>query len=339
MFLVTVTFPACSRDTIESWSLGLEEAEAIDALYMAALEARNAVREPRAPAFALIPPNARPGEPVTAAFAFFDEVYAQAGLHVVLLDSRGRRVARAAFFSLPAEYEIKTAIFAVPSTAAIGNAIVRIESAEQIIKELPFVIDPREFRSETIVLDQRNTDLRTLPDPRRTAEAQHVWSIFNRTGTTIYTTEAFILPVSSTRRTSFFGSRRVFQYVDGSSDTAIHAGVDFGVPTGTEVFASATGRVVLARNRLITGYSVILEHLPGIYSLYYHLSVIKVSEGSIVEAGTLLGLSGATGLATGPHLHWEIRVSGENADPDAFLDRPLLDKNAIMTKLLENENS
>jgi murein DD-endopeptidase MepM/ murein hydrolase activator NlpD len=60
---------------------------------------------------------------------------------------------------------------------------------------------------------------------------------------------------------------------------------------------------------------------------------IAVNPGDIVEAGALLGKSGSTGLATGPHLHWEIRVSGENADPDAFLARPVLDKNDIIDKL------
>jgi murein DD-endopeptidase MepM/ murein hydrolase activator NlpD len=91
--------------------------------------------------------------------------------------------------------------------------------------------------------------------------------------------------------------------------------------------------VVLARYRIVTGNSVILEHLPGVYSIYYHLDSIAVSEGTLAAAGTVLGSSGATGLATGPHLHWEIRVSGENADPDAFTARPLLDKNAILAKM------
>jgi murein DD-endopeptidase MepM/ murein hydrolase activator NlpD len=85
--------------------------------------------------------------------------------------------------------------------------------------------------------------------------------------------------------------------------------------------------------RIVTGNSVVIEHLPGVYSLYYHLDKIEVKEGDIVEAGTLLGLSGATGLATGPHLHWEVRVNGENTDPDVFTTRPILDKSLILSKL------
>jgi murein DD-endopeptidase MepM/ murein hydrolase activator NlpD len=125
----------------------------------------------------------------------------------------------------------------------------------------------------------------------------------------------------------------VYRYSNGRTDTSIHAGIDYGVPTGTGVASCGPGKVVLARPRIVTGKSVILEHLPGVYSLYYHLDTIEVAEGAMVDTGTLLGRSGATGLATGPHLHWEIRVSGENTDPDAFISRPLLDKDAILSKI------
>jgi murein DD-endopeptidase MepM/ murein hydrolase activator NlpD len=114
---------------------------------------------------------------------------------------------------------------------------------------------------------------------------------------------------------------------------SIHAGIDYGVPKGTVVTSCGPGKVVLARSRIVTGNSIVIEHLPGVYSLYYHLDKIEVAEGAIVATGTPLGLSGATGLATGPHLHWEIRVAGENSDPDAFVARPILDKDAILSKL------
>ena len=309
-------------------------------------EAVPAAEPPRIlPRAVAIPPNARPGEPVTIALSYYFAPAALAAaaphhqnLRAVLLDSRQRRITRASFFSLPGEDRFKTAIIAIPSTALIGEASILIEavdgSSAEKVKQFPFTIDYRSFLSETIYLDPVNTALRTTPDPQRTAESQLLWQILNRTGTEIFSDGHFIRPVTATRRTSFFGSRRVFQYSDGGSDTTIHFGVDYGVPTGTEVRASGRGRVVLARSRIITGNSVVIEHLPGVFSLYYHLNEIIVTENSIVEAGTLLGYSGATGLATGPHLHWEIRVSGENADPDAFLSRPLLDKNLIIDKLM-----
>ena len=295
--------------------------------------------EQTGPWFALIPAEARPGEPVTVGYSDDSGGAGPRKLQAVLLDSRGRRLAKAAFFSLAGQEpeftagELEAAILAIPSTAGSGNALIRIESADGMIRDLPFTINSREFFRETIPLNEENTDLRTKPDPEKTAESEQLWAILSRTGKEIFCGGQFMAPVTSTRRTSGYGDRRIYSYIDGTSDSTIHAGIDYGVPTGTEVRACAAGRVVFAGLRIVTGNSVILEHLPGVYSLYYHMDKIAVSKGSMVEAGTILGQSGSTGLATGPHLHWEIRVSTEFADPDVFLARPVLDKKDIINKL------
>jgi len=292
-----------------------------------------------APKFVLIPESAQPGEFITIGY---EDTRSAENLRAVLYDSRGRLLTRAAFFNLDEEPKItsftyEAAVLAIPSTALPGSAVISIESEGRIIQELPITIERREFRAETIYLDERNTELRTVPDPQKTAESEQLWAILSHSGKVIFTQKQFIAPVASTRRTSAYGNRRVYQYSDGTSDTTIHAGVDIGVPTGTEVFASGQGRVVLARPRIVTGNTVVLEHLPGIYSLYYHLDSISVDEDAIIEAGSVLGRAGATGLATGPHLHWEIRVSGENADPDFFLNRAILDKNDLIGKIRNKE--
>jgi murein DD-endopeptidase MepM/ murein hydrolase activator NlpD len=255
----------------------------------------------------------------------------------VLLDSRERRLGRAPFFTFthdPQGREVKAALLAIPSTAKAEKMIIRIEGSNGVfIEELSLLVEGRDYAAEVIELDQRNTEIRTVPDPQKTAESEQLWAVISRTGSALYAQAPFLPPVTSTRRTSFFGDRRVYHYVNGSTDTSVHAGVDYGVPTGTEVRACAPGKVVLARSRIVTGNSIAVEHLPGVYSLYYHLDEIKISEGDLVEEGALLGLSGSTGLATGPHLHWEIRVAGENTDPDAFTARPVLDKDEILSKL------
>ena len=281
---------------------------------------------------AFIPENPRPGEPITIAIGCTDTVR-----HASIMIGE-QRVARSAFFEVPEKNGNRgfmAAIVTVPSTARPGDAFVRIEGPDGTLSDIFFTIAYRSFRSEVIDLTPSLTGILTDASPQRRTEIDQLWAIFNRTGTEIFTTEAFSLPVTSTRRTSIFGSRRVFRHADGRSNTSIHAGVDFGVPTGTPVHASAAGRVVLARPRIVTGKSVIIEHLPGVYSIYYHLDEIKVTEGLMVENGALLGLSGATGLATGPHLHWEVRVSGENTDPDALVTRPLLDIEKILSKIGE----
>lgn len=293
-------------------------------------DAYEAVPVKAEPVFAMSAESARPGESVTV--GYLDE--SGASLQAVLIDYKGRRISKAAFFTLDSGLKIKAAILGIPSTAAIGEALIRVEQGGEMILELPFTIEDRDFDSETIPLNQQNTEIRTVPDPQKTAESELLWAIISRTGTEIYSEGLFILPLSTNRRTSSYGSRRIYEYSDGKTDTTIHAGVDIGVPTGTNVLACAAGKVVLARSRIITGNTVVLEHLPGVYSLYYHMDSIAVSEGSVVQAGAVLGESGSTGLATGPHLHWEVRVSTENADPDVFLTRPVLDKNDIINKML-----
>jgi len=272
--------------------------------------------------YALIPDNPRPGEPVTIA--------AEAEVKQAVLFRNERQIAKAAFFSVP---DLNIAVLAIPSTLNSGNAVIKLENENGILVEIPFTIADRAFNSEIIELNPVLTGIRTDPSPQRTNEANHLWAILTTVGNTVYHTGAFIPPVTSTRRTSFFGDRRVFKYSDGNSDTSIHAGVDYGVPTGTRVTACGAGKVILARSRIVTGNSIVIEHAPGIYSLYYHLNSIEVREGSIVNAGDLIGLSGSTGLSTGPHLHWELRVNTENTDPDAFVSRPIIDKRLITSKI------
>jgi murein DD-endopeptidase MepM/ murein hydrolase activator NlpD len=291
----------------------------------------------RTPRFAVLPGGGiRPGDPVTIGYS--DDFREAGEFRALLLDSRGKRLGTASFFSLGLDeegWELKAAVLAVPTTAESGPALIRVEGAGGTVKELPLVIERRDFISEVIPLDESNTELRTKPDPQKTAEAEQLWAILSHTGSTVYSSGPFIPPVTSTRRTSFFGDRRVYQYVSGGASTSIHAGIDYGVPRGTEVRACAAGRVVLARFRIVTGNSVVVEHMPGVYSIYYHLDRISAGEGRLVSAGTLLGLSGSTGLSTGPHLHWEIRASGENSDPDAFMARAVLDKDALLGHLVE----
>ena len=128
-----------------------------------------------------------------------------------------------------------------------------------------------------------------------------------------------VSPTTSTRYTSWFGDRRVYAYSNGKSSTSLHYGNDYGIPEGSEVKACSDGKVVLAEWRNSTGWSIVIEHLPGLYSLYYHLSEMLVKEGDTVKTGDLIAKSGKTGLATGPHLHWEMRLNMSAVRPEFFL--------------------
>nr|WP_318740799.1 peptidoglycan DD-metalloendopeptidase family protein [uncultured Treponema sp.] len=195
-----------------------------------------------------------------------------------------------------------------------------INDEEESSFELPVTIAPKKYPHERIELDAKLSDLIGNPNPEKKEQSR----VLNEQLATVnpedvYEYTGFIRPTTGTRITSEFGQTRTFVYSNGKEAPSYHAGLDFGVPTGTEIVACGAGKVVMARWRIVTGYSVIIEHLPGFYSIYYHLSELKCKEGDIVKKGDLVALSGATGLATGPHLHWEVRMNSVCLEPDSFV--------------------
>jgi len=116
-----------------------------------------------------------------------------------------------------------------------------------------------------------------------------------------------------------FGSQRIFN----GKTSSPHLGLDFRVPTGTPVAAMNDGTVLLARPLYFEGGFVVLDHGQGLLTLYLHLSEFKVKEGDQVKRGQIVGLSGGTGRATGPHLHVAVRWQGTYLDPARLLSLQL----------------
>ncbi|OJF76016.1 MAG: hypothetical protein BKP49_09365 [Treponema sp. CETP13] len=186
--------------------------------------------------------------------------------------------------------------------------------------DVPVNLIAKKFHSEKIDLDDVNSSIKTDSSKERAIQINTLNKVIRKVSSNdIYQTKKFSSPVESTRRTAFFGDRRTYVYSNGTSSSNLHYGIDFGVPTGTAVYACGNGKVVLAENRITTGWTVVIEHLPGIYSLYYHLDSYSVKVGQMVKQGEQIALSGSTGLATGPHLHWEMRMYGEAVSPDWFM--------------------
>jgi Peptidase family M23 len=115
--------------------------------------------------------------------------------------------------------------------------------------------------------------------------------------------------------TDSFGTRRMF---NGELES-VHKGMDFRAPKGTVVRASNDGVVVLAQPLYYEGNCVAIDHGLGLFTIAMHLSRIDVHEGQRVVKGQQLGLSGATGRVTGPHLHWAVRWEGAYLDPAKLL--------------------
>lgn len=183
------------------------------------------------------------------------------------------------------------------------------------------------FRQETIALNPALTTLISTPDPRKTEERLRVARIlesFNQER--VFQSGAFAYPIIGcmNRVTSYYGDRRVYEYASGGGYTSAHDGYDFGFPAGTEVVAVASGRVALAREHIVSGNTIIIEHLPTVYSVYYHLSKIKIKEGDTVQQGENIAEVGTTGFSTGAHLHLSVFVGNIAVDPLFFMkNKPL----------------
>lgn len=150
--------------------------------------------------------------------------------------------------------------------------------------------------------------------PRIEAERARLQALYQRVSTDL-SPGAFAPPVPH-RRSSPFGGRSVFNGVPRDR----HAGLDFASPAGAVVRAPAAGRVALVDDLYFTGNTVVIDHGQGLYSVLAHLQRTTGREGLEVSRGAPLGTVGDTGRATGPHLHWSVRLGGARVDPAALLE-------------------
>ncbi len=263
------------------------------------------------------------------------------GLEVTLLDREGGKVGSVPSFSyVPQGFvdNVWVAFMGVPSYQLPGEYVLHIAVSDSEYPSDLYVdvrIDPYQFISEEIPLTSSLTGLRREPEPRKEREALLLQSLLKTyTKSAVFSREKHMEPVEGYRMTSFFGDRRTYRYSDGTEARSIHNGIDMAREIGTPVYASGSGRVIFAGDWLIAGNTVLIEHLPGVIGLYYHLDSLSVKEGDYVARGTQIGTLGMTGLATGPHLHWEVRVCGVAIDPFLLIEGNLVDKQVSIGNIM-----
>jgi murein DD-endopeptidase MepM/ murein hydrolase activator NlpD len=173
------------------------------------------------------------------------------------------------------------------------------------------------FRVEHLTLPKDKVDLDEQGLARWKAEQEQVKTALADDSPVKLWQPSFVEPVNG-KRTGIFGSVRI---MNGQARNP-HNGEDIGAPMGTDVAATNDGVVRLTVDHLFSGKGVFLDHGLGFYSLYFHLSEVSVKEGDLVRAGQIVGKVGATGRATGPHLHWGVTLNGARVNPYALLDLP-----------------
>jgi murein DD-endopeptidase MepM/ murein hydrolase activator NlpD len=146
------------------------------------------------------------------------------------------------------------------------------------------------------------------------AERKEIRRIYASSNNSRLWFDRFIKPLASDI-TSVFGTQRLFN----GELQSYHRGTDLRAKTGTPVYASNSGIVRLAKNLFYSGNIVIVDHGKGIFTNYAHLSKIQVRAGQNIARGDQIGLSGATGRVSGPHLHWGVKTNGAYVDPMQFM--------------------
>lgn len=185
------------------------------------------------------------------------------------------------------------------------------------------------FAVEHLTLPKDKVDLDEKAAARWKAEQEQVRKALAEESAMRLWQAGFIEPVHG-KRTGIFGSVRI---MNGQARNP-HNGEDIGAPLGTAVMASNDGVVRLTVDHIFSGRGVYLDHGLGLYSMYFHLSDVLVKEGDLIKAGQVIGKVGATGRATGPHLHWGMKANGARVNPYALLELPFPQNPASATPVL-----
>jgi murein DD-endopeptidase MepM/ murein hydrolase activator NlpD len=196
--------------------------------------------------------------------------------------------------------------------------VVEIKNGEQS-RHLSYniLVVKETFHVEHLKLPKDKVDLDEKSLARWKAEQQLVQEALATDSQMKLWRPTFVEPVNG-KRTGIFGSVRI---MNGQARNP-HNGEDIGAPLGAEVAATNDGVVRLTVDHIFSGRGVYLDHGLGFYSMYFHLSEVLVREGDLVRAGQIVGKVGATGRATGPHLHWGVKLNGARVNPYALLDLP-----------------
>lgn len=256
-------------------------------------------------------------------------------MSVELVDSAGRVIGVSRAFPYPNESAARSwvALVGIPTTIYPGDytLVTRIvQNSREIRNRSPLKVLSRSFHRENIDLNGTLSELQKEQTPLKRAQAEALWRLlttFNPAA--VFQSGPFIVPVKNFVVTAPFAERRNYVFAHGGRQASIHQGIDLAVAAGTPVMAAAAGRVVFAGPLVMTGNTVVIEHMPEVYSLYFHMERLLVKKGQAVSQGQSVGLVGSTGLATGPHLHWQVEVDGVAVSPMSLVKQGLIPSAAV----------
>ena len=203
------------------------------------------------------------------------------------------------------------AIVGIPLKSATGPHSLAVNDG----RRLSFVVQPKHYREQHIKL-KNGRQVNPLAEDmarinRELAEQTQAYQTFSPHQPSNL---SFDLPVQGPL-SSPFGLRRFFN----GEERNPHSGLDFSVGAGTPIKAPAAGKVILIGNYFFNGNTVFVDHGQGLISMFCHMSKIDVKLGQSLPRGGIVGRVGATGRATGPHMHWNVSLNDARVDPAIFI--------------------
>ncbi len=221
------------------------------------------------------------------------------------------------------------ALTGIDLDAKLGKTAWRIDvvNARRVRQKATgrIMIRSRTFVTQRLTLPKAMVDLAPADERRAAGEADRLRWLFETVTPERLWHGRFVRPVGGDDPGEGFGSRRI---INGEPRMP-HSGVDFAADRGAAVVASNRGRVVLVGTFFFAGRLVVLDHGLGLYTLYFHLDRADVAEGALVERDQPIGVVGATGRATGPHLHWGAQLGSSRVDPRDLLSVDVSDWRAL----------
>lgn len=206
------------------------------------------------------------------------------------------------------------AVVGVPLDTPTGTKTLRV-ATNRGERSVSFPVVEKRYAEQHVRLkDSSKITLSPDDEKRALAEIERIQSLKKHWREVDDTDSNFIRPADG-RLSSRFGLRRIFN----GAPRAPHSGLDFAAPRGAPVITAASGRVLAMDDYFFNGKTVFVDHGNGLLSMYCHLDRIDVQPGDTLRKGQRLGLAGATGRASGPHLHWSVVLNGTMVDPELFL--------------------